>query len=74
MPAAPGSTLTRSAASTVCRRVVLTSTSGDSPVTVIVSSTAPTAISASTSATNAPCRTMPSRSTVLKPGSVKVIE
>ena len=44
------------------------------PSTVTVSSTPPTAIAASTSATNAPCSRMPSRTTTLKPGSVKVTE
>ena len=48
------------------------STIGDSPVTVTVSSTAPTRISALTVAANEPLSSMPSRLTVLKPGSVKV--
>jgi hypothetical protein len=48
------------------------STIGDSPVTVTVSSTAPTRISALTVATNEPLSSRPSRLTVLKPGSVKV--
>ena len=74
MPAAPGSTLTRSAGMTVCCRVVLTSTSGTMPSTVTVSSRPPTAIAASTSATNAPCSRMPSRTTTLKPGSVNLTE
>ena len=44
------------------------------PSTVTVSSTPPTAIAASMSATNAPCSTTPSRTTTLKPGRVKVTE
>ena len=48
------------------------STSGVWPDTVTVSASSPTAIDASTLAVNAAVRTMPSRTTVLKPGSVKV--
>jgi hypothetical protein len=48
------------------------STSGVSPVTVIVSSTAPTCMSALTAAVNPAVRTMPSRRKTVKPGSVKV--
>ena len=55
-----------------CVRALWTSTMGDSPVTVIVSSTAPTLSSASTVATNVPDNSMPSRFTALNPGSVKV--
>ena len=49
-----------------------TSTIGDSPVTVTVSVTAPTRSSAFTVAVNEPVSSMPSRLTVVKPGSVKV--
>ena len=57
-------------------RVVMlcTSTSGDSADTVIVSSTAPTRRSASMVAMKSEVSSMFSRLTVLKPGSVKVIE
>ena len=48
------------------------STSGAWPVTVSVSSIAPTVMSAFTVATNSPRSSMPSRLTVAKPGSVKV--
>ena len=61
-----------SAVITRCCRVVCTSTVGDAPVTVIVSSSAPTRSSAFTVAVNAPVSSMPSRLTVLKPGSVNV--
>ena len=57
---------------TVCRRMLCTSTIGDSPVTVTVSSSAPTFSSASTVAVNVPVSSMPSRRTVLKPVSVNV--
>ena len=57
---------------TRCRFVFCTSTMGVSPVTVIVSSSDPTRISASTLAVNEPASTTPSRFTVLKPPSVKV--
>jgi hypothetical protein len=55
-----------------CTRTLCTSTIGVSPVTVMVSSSAPTLRSAFTVATNVPVSSMPSRRTVLKPGSVKV--
>ena len=45
---------------------------GDSPVTVIVSSMAPTFRSALTVAVKEPVSSIPSRLTVLKPVSVKV--
>ena len=61
-----------SASSTCWRAVFWTSTTGDSPVTVIVSSTAPTRISALTDAVNVPVSSTPSRRTVLNPGSVMV--
>ena len=51
-----------------------TSTIGVSPVTVIVSSSAPTFSSALTVATNVPDSSMPSRFTVLKPGNENVTE
>jgi hypothetical protein len=56
----------------VSRRALDTSTIGDSPVTVTVSSRPPTFISASTLAVNEPVSTMPSRFRVAKPGSVNV--
>ena len=60
---------------TVCCTLALcTSTIGVSPVTVIVSSSAPTFRSPFTVATNVPVSSMPSRRTVLKPGSVNVTE
>ena len=58
----------------VCTLALWTSTIGVSPVTVIVSSRAPTFRSPFTVATNAPDSSMPSRLTVLKPGSVNVTE
>ena len=48
------------------------STSGDSPVTVIDSSTPPTRNSAFTVAIMAPDSVMPSRTTVENPGMLKV--
>ena len=60
---------------TVCWTFALcTSTIGVSPVTVIVSSRAPTFRSPFTVATNVPDNSMPSRLTVLKPGNVNVTE
>jgi hypothetical protein len=56
--------------STVSRRTVWTSTTGDSPVTVTVSSIAPTRISIGIVSTADPERMMPSRLTLLKPASV----
>src|SRR5262249_52258573 len=58
--------------STCCRVVLCTSTIGVSPVTVSVSSTAPTLRSTLTVAVNAPLNSTPSRLTVLKPGSANV--
>ena len=58
--------------STCWRAVLWMSTIGVSPVTVIVSSIAPTFMSAFTVATNEPASSMPSRFTVLNPGSVNV--
>jgi hypothetical protein len=57
---------------TVSRRVFWTSTTGDSPLTVTVSSRAPTFISADTLAVADPASSIPSRLTVLKPVSVNV--
>ena len=57
-----------------CVRALCTSTIGDSPVTVIVSSSAPTFRSAFTVATKLPDSSMPSRLTVVKPGSENVTE
>ena len=58
---------------TFCVRVlVCTSTTGVSPVTVIVSCTPPTRRSALIVMTLAPLTSTPSRTTVTKPGSVKV--
>jgi hypothetical protein len=57
-----------------CDRVLCTSTIGDSPVTVMVSSSAPILSSAFTVATKFPDSSMPSRLTVVKPGSANVTE
>jgi hypothetical protein len=51
---------------------LVVSTMGDSPVTVIVSCSVPTFISAFTVAMKSDVSSMPSRTTVPKPGSVKV--
>jgi hypothetical protein len=56
----------------ISRFALWTSTIGDSPVTTIVSSSEPMRSSASIVAVNDPDSSMPSRLTVLKPGSVKV--
>jgi hypothetical protein len=48
------------------------STTGASPVTVTVSSTEPTRISASTATVAEPLNVTPSRLTVLNPGSEKL--
>ena len=48
------------------------SMTGDSPLTVTVSVTPPTAISASIAAVNEPVSSMPSRRTWLNPGRAKV--
>ena len=52
-----------------CCFALTTSTTGVSPLTVIVSATAPTFSSTLTVAANDPVSSMPSRLTVLKPGS-----
>ena len=57
---------------TVCWRAVWMSTTGDSPVTVIDSARLPTRISAPMVMTPAPDSSTPSRTTVAKPGSVKL--
>ena len=57
---------------TVCLVVLCTSTSGASPVTVMVSATLPTFRSAFTVAANEPLSSIPSRFTVVKPVSVNV--
>ena len=59
---------------TVCVKVFWTSTIGDSPVTVTVSSIAPTRMSAFTGAVKFASSTTPSRFTVLNPWRVKVTE
>ena len=58
---------------TRCVCALCTSTTGASPVTVIVSATAPTCRSSLTVATNAPASSIPSRLTVRNPVRVKVI-
>jgi len=63
---------TASWSSTICFLVLAVSTRGVSPVTVIVSSTAPTFMSALTVAVNVPVSSTPSRLTVLKPVSANV--
>src|SRR5262245_61116794 len=60
--------------STVSRFVLCTSTTGVSPVTVIVSCSAPTRISIGIVSTAVPAISMPSRLTVLKPVSANVSE
>jgi hypothetical protein len=57
---------------TACRVVDCTLTRGDSPVTVMVSCTAPSDRSALIVVTAVPLNTTPSRTTVLNPASVKV--
>ena len=59
---------------TLLRFVFCTSTVGDSPVTVTVSSTAPTDMSALMVAAKEPLSSMPSRLKALNPVSVKVSE
>jgi hypothetical protein len=75
MPLFPVGSVSRSSFEmVVCWRTFDVSTSGDSPVTVIVSSRAPTCISALTFAVKPAGSWMPSRLKVLKPASVKVTE
>ena len=64
---ADGIAVMRSPLIVVCRRTLCVSTIGVSPVTVIVSASAPTFRSALTTAVNEPVSSMPSRRTVLKP-------
>ena len=68
----PGMAATMSALSTVSRCVVWTSTTGDSPVTVMVSSSEPTFMSAGMVSVAVPLSSIPSRLTRLKPVSLKV--
>ena len=56
----------------ISRRALWTSTIGDAPVTVTVSCSAPTFISASTVAVNDPVNSMPSRRYELNPASENV--
>ena len=74
MLCAAGSALTSSVTSTICSRVLTTSTSGASPLTVTDSAIWPTASSASTFAVKEPSSTMPSRTTVRNPCRLKVTE
>ena len=67
-----GSTSIASRDTVASRTTFWVSTIGDSPVTVTVSSTAPTRMSALTLAVNPAVSSMPSRFTVLKPLSVTV--
>jgi hypothetical protein len=53
-------------------RVLVTSTTGVSPVTTTVSDKLPTFISPLTVATNVPVNSMPERTTVLNPDSENV--
>ena len=69
---AVGTVVNTSLLSVVCRLTLWTSTIGVSPVTVTVSATPPTFISALIEAMNDPLNSMPSRLVVWKPGSVKV--
>jgi hypothetical protein len=67
-----GIDVSKSRFTTCSRRVLFTSTTGLSPVTVTACSSAPTGMSALIVATNAPDSSIPSRLTVEKPGSEKV--
>ena len=69
---AVGSASSASLGSVFCWEMVCTSTTGASPVTVIVSETAPTLRDTLTGAVKPAEISMPSRRTVLKPVSVKV--
>ena len=60
--------------STSCWRMDCVSTTGDAPVTVIVSEMAPTARLTLTGATKPALSSMPSRRTVEKPASENVTE
>ena len=70
---AAGSTSIICRVATNCRRTCCTSTTGDSPETVTVSSSAPTASDAFTCTAASPISTIPSRMNVLNPGSVNVM-
>ncbi len=73
MPRRPvGIASTTSFVTTFWTAALCTSTSGVSPVTVMVSATAPTFMSALTVATKLPDSSSPSRLNVLNPVSVKV--
>ena len=73
MPRRPvGTASTTSFVTTFCTLALRTSTSGVWPVTVMVSASSPTFISAFTVATNEPPSSIPSRLNVLNPGSVNV--
>ena len=67
-----GSVASSSLDATVCRRALEVSTIGDAPLTVIVSSSAPTCRSALIVAVKPEVNVTPSRRTVLKPCSLKV--
>ena len=67
-----GSVASSSSDRTVWRRVFCASTSGLAPVTVTVSSSAPTRISVLTVAVKPLVNSMPSRLTLLNPVSVNV--
>ncbi len=69
---AAGVRATRLPSSTCCRAAFCTSTIGVSPVTVIVSSSVPTFMSAFTSTVPEPPSSTASRLTILKPVSVKL--
>ena len=69
---AVGTVVRVSLLSVVWRLTLWTSTIGVSPLTVIVSATPPTFMSALTVAMNEPVSSMPSRFTVVKPGSENV--
>ena len=71
-PRAVGILLITSEVIVVWRRMLCTSTTGVSPVTVMVSASVPTRNSALTLAVKAPVNSMPSRLTVLNPVSVNV--
>ena len=73
MPRRPvGTASTTSLVTTFCTLALRTSTSAVWPVTVMVSASSPTRMSALTVATNEPLSSMPSRLVVLNPGSVNV--
>ena len=69
---AAGSASSTSRVNTLCLVRLCTSTRGVAPATVIVSSSDPTFSSTLTLAVKSPINSMPSRFTVVKPGSVKV--